>query len=77
MLKERVEKVIEEKIRPYLKQEGGDIQLLDIRDDGVVKVALLGLCASCPMATLTLKGFVERVLKKEIGEVKEVVTQEG
>ncbi len=76
MLKEKVEKVIEEKIRPYLRQEGGDIQLLDIRDDGIIKVALRGFCATCPMGIFTLKGFVEKVLKREIAEVKEVVTEE-
>ncbi len=76
MLKEKVEKVIEEKIKPYLVAEGGDIQLLEVREDGLVKVSLKGLCATCPMATFTLKGFVEKVLKREIAEVKDVVTEE-
>lgn len=76
MLKEKVEKVIEEKIKPYLLAEGGDIQLLQVGEDGIVKVSLKGLCATCPMAIFTLKGFVEKVLKKEIAEVKEVITEE-
>ena len=76
MLKEKVEKVIEEKIKPYLAAEGGDIQLIEAREDGVVKVSLKGLCATCPMAIFTLKGFVEKVLKREISEVKEVLTEE-
>jgi len=76
MLKERVEKVIEEEIKPYLVAEGGDIQLIEAREDGIVKVSLKGLCATCPMAIFTLKGFVEKVLKREISEVKEVLTEE-
>lgn len=76
MLKEKVEKVIDEKIKPYLAAEGGDIQLIEVKDDGVVKVSLKGICATCPMAIFTLKGFVEKVLKKEIAEVKEVITEE-
>jgi len=75
MLKEKVEKVVAEKIKPYLAMEGGDIEILEVKEEGSVKVALKGICAACPMATFTLKGFVEKVLKREIAEVKEVITE--
>ena len=71
-MKERVEAVLE-KIRPSLQADGGDIELINITEDGVVEVKLKGACGGCPMATLTLKNGVERVLKAEIPEVKEVV----
>jgi len=71
-MKERVEEVLQ-KIRPSLQADGGDIELVDITEDGVVQVKLKGACGGCPMATLTLKNGVERVLKAEIPEVKEVV----
>ncbi|RLD16254.1 MAG: NifU family protein [Caldiserica bacterium] len=71
-LKERVEKVIE-KIRPSLQMDGGDIELVDVSEDGVVKVKLTGACKGCPMSQFTLKMGVESMLKKEIPEVKEVI----
>jgi Fe-S cluster biogenesis protein NfuA len=71
-MKERVAEVIDQ-IRPMLQRDGGDIQLLDVVD-GVVKVKLTGACGSCPMSTMTLKMGVESTLKKEIPEVKEVIS---
>jgi Fe-S cluster biogenesis protein NfuA len=71
-MRERVEAALE-KIRPTLQADGGDIELVNITEDGVVEVKLKGACGGCPMATLTLKNGVERVLKAEIPEVKEVV----
>ncbi len=71
-MKEKVEQVIA-KIRPMLQQDGGDIQLVDVTD-GIVKVKLTGACGSCPMSMMTLKMGVENALKKEIPEVKEVVS---
>ncbi len=62
-----------EKIRPALQQDGGDVKLMEITDDGVVKVKLTGACAGCPMSQMTIKGGVEKALKKEVQEVKEVV----
>ena len=59
------------KIRQGLKNDGGDIELVEIKDD-VVYVKLKGACGSCPMATITLKNFVEANLKKEIPEIKAV-----
>ena len=66
-MREKVEKAIE-KIRPFLQQDGGDIELVDVVD-GVVKVRLKGACGCCPMSQMTLKNGVERALKEEIPEV--------
>lgn len=73
MLKERVEQVIEEKIRPALLRDGGNIELVDVTDDGIVQVRLQGACAGCPGARMTLQFGVQRILQEEIEEVKEVV----
>jgi Fe-S cluster biogenesis protein NfuA len=70
MLKENVEKVLE-KIRTGLKSDGGDIELVDIKDS-VVYVRLKGACGTCPMATLTLKNWVEAQLKRELPEISAV-----
>jgi len=69
-MKEKVEKAIE-KIRPFLQQDGGDIELVGV-EDGVVKVKLKGACGCCPMAQMTLKNGVEKALKEEIPEIKSV-----
>ena len=70
---ERVEKVLE-KIRPYIQSDGGDISLVAVDEAaGIVKVALHGACGSCPSSTATLKGGVERMIRQEIPEIKEVV----
>ena len=66
-MRERVEKAIE-KIRGFLQQDGGDIELVDVID-GVVKVKLTGACGCCPMSQMTLKNGVERALKEEIPEI--------
>lgn len=72
MLKEKVQKAIQD-VRPSLQADGGDIELISVSDDGLVKVRLKGACGSCPMATMTLKTGVENYLKKVIPEVKSVV----
>ena len=66
-MREKVEKAIE-KIRPFLQQDGGDIELVDVVGR-VVKVKLKGACGCCPMAQMTLKNGVERALKEEIPEI--------
>ena len=71
-MKEKVEKALE-KIRPMLQADGGNVELIDVSADGVVKVKLTGSCGCCPMSQLTLKMGVERILKQEIPEIKEVV----
>ena len=60
------------KIRPALQADGGDIELVSVKD-GIVSVKLQGHCAGCPMSTMTIKNGVERLLKQQIPEVKEVV----
>ncbi len=71
MLRERVEEVLG-KVRPMLQRDGGDVDLIDVQDDGIVKVKLTGACAGCPMSTMTLKNAIEETIKKEIPEVKSV-----
>ena len=71
-MKDKVQEAIE-KIRPSLQADGGDIELVEVEEDGTVKVRLTGACHGCPMSQMTLKMGVERVLKKEVPEVKEVV----
>jgi len=70
-MKAKVQAVID-KIRPLLQRDGGDIQLIDVVE-GVVKVKLQGACGSCPMNAMTLKMGVERQLKQELPEIKEVI----
>lgn len=72
-MKEKVQKAID-RIRPNLQADGGDVQLLEVTEDGLVKVKLLGACHGCPMAQMTLKNGIERYLKKEVPEVREVVS---
>lgn len=70
-MREKVEKALE-KIRPSLAADGGNVELIDV-EGGVVKLKLTGACGGCPMSQLTLKMGIERFLKKEIPEIKEVV----
>lgn len=71
-MKERVQGVLD-KIRPALQADGGDVMLIDVEEDGTVKVKLTGACSGCPMSTVTLKQGIERQLKREIPEIKEVL----
>jgi Fe-S cluster biogenesis protein NfuA len=71
-LRSEVESVLEV-IRNALRMEGGDIELVDINDDGIVSVRLTGSCAGCPFSQMTLKNFVERELKKNVDGIREVV----
>lgn len=68
---EKIKNVLEQ-LRPYLQADGGDMKLVEITDDYVVKVELQGACGSCPMRTMTLKAGVEGTLKKEVPEVLSV-----
>lgn len=61
------------KIRPMLQRDGGDVKLISVSENGIVTVELQGACAGCPGAKMTLKGVIERMLKEEIPEVKEVI----
>ena len=70
-MKEKVETVLA-LIRPQLQADGGNVELVDV-SDGTVTVRLTGACSGCPMASITLKEGVERILKEQVPEVVEVV----
>lgn len=71
MLKDKIEEVLN-RIRPYLQADGGNVELVDVEDSGVVKVRLTGACGGCPMSQMTLKMGIERILKESLPEVKSV-----
>ena len=74
MMKERIEKALDN-IRPALQADGGNIRLVDVDESkGIVKVQLQGACAGCPSAQVTLAMGVERAIKEEVPEVKEVIS---
>lgn len=70
-MRDKVEAVLD-KVRPMLQADGGDVELVNITDDGVVQVKLTGACKGCPMSQVTLKNGIERIVLKEIAEVKSV-----
>ena len=70
-MRDRVEAALA-MIRPALQADGGGVELLEV-NDGTVKLKLTGHCAGCPMATMTLKMGVERVIREQVPEVKEVI----
>ena len=70
-MKEKVQKIINE-IRPNLQADGGDVELVDVSDDGIVKVRLVGACAGCPMSQMTLKQGIERIMKEKIPQITRV-----
>ena len=70
-LQHRIQTTLDE-LRPYLKADGGDIRLVEITDDLVVRIELLGACADCSMINMTLKGGVESALKKAAPELKAI-----
>ncbi|MBU0729525.1 MAG: NifU family protein [Proteobacteria bacterium] len=61
-----------DKVRPTLQQDGGDVVLVDVTDDGIVKVQLTGACKGCPMSQMTLKNGIEKFVRTEVPEVKSV-----
>lgn len=71
--KAKVQEILET-VRPSLQMDGGDVELVRVREDNVVEVRLKGTCNGCPMATMTLKAGIERIVKKEIPEVVEVIS---
>jgi len=71
-MREQVEKLLEE-IRPMLQADGGDVELVDVTDDGIVQVKLKGACGSCPMSQMTLKMGIEKKIKEALPAIKEVV----
>lgn len=71
-MREKVEQALA-LIRPALKADGGDVELIEVTEEGVAKVKLVGACGGCPMSQLTLQMGIERVLKREVPELKSVV----
>ena len=71
-MREKIEKALE-KIRPMLTADGGNVDLVEVTKEGVVKLKLTGACGCCPMSQMTLKMGIERLLKAEVPEVKEVI----
>jgi Fe-S cluster biogenesis protein NfuA len=70
-MEEKVREALE-KVRPHLQRDGGDVELVEITEDGIVKVRLQGACAGCPMAQMTLQMGIEQTLKEMVPEVKAV-----
>jgi Fe-S cluster biogenesis protein NfuA len=71
MLKDKVQEALN-KVRPSLQADGGDVELVDVDDGGVVKVRLTGACSGCPMSQMTLKMGIEKILKQNVPEVSRV-----
>ncbi len=71
-MQEKIEKILEEKVRPFLAMEGGSVELVEITGGNVVKVRLTGACGGCPMAQLTLTSLVENAIKSQVPEVQRV-----
>ncbi len=69
--REEVEAVLDE-IRPALRFDGGDVELVDVQDDGTILVRMVGACSGCGMSVLTLKAGIERALKSKFPDIKEV-----
>lgn len=70
-MREKIQAAID-RVRPALQADGGDVELVEVKD-GVVSVRLTGACGGCPMATMTLKSGIERTIREEVPEVKEVI----
>ncbi len=71
-MKEKVEKALE-KVRPMLQADGGNVELVEVTADGIVKLRLKGSCGCCPMSSMTLKMGIEKIIKEDVPEVKEVI----
>lgn len=71
-MKEKIEQALE-KVRPMLAADGGNVELVEVTEDGIVKLKLTGSCGCCPMSQMTLKMGIERILKQAVPEIKEVI----
>jgi Fe-S cluster biogenesis protein NfuA len=71
-MSDRIEKVLEEEVRPMLAMHGGNIELIEVTDEGLVKVRLTGGCVGCPAAQMTVVGIVEKAIKSKLPEIKKV-----
>ena len=72
-MKEQVQKALD-KVRPGMQADGGDVELVDVSEDGVVKLKLTGACHGCPMSQMTLKMGIEKIIKQQVPSIKEVVS---
>jgi Fe-S cluster biogenesis protein NfuA len=72
MFEEKIKAALE-KVRPSLQADGGDVEFVNVNDEGVVSVKLTGACGGCPMSQMTLKMGIEKFLKSEVPEVSEVI----
>ncbi len=72
-MKEKVQEAINI-VRPNLQADGGDVELVDVSEDGVVKVRLTGACHGCPMSQMTLKNGIEKIIKQQVPGIKEVLS---
>lgn len=70
-VKERVEDALNS-VRPYLEADGGNVNIVEITEDGVVKLELLGACGTCPMSSMTFKGGLEEAILKAVPEIRKV-----
>ncbi len=75
-MKEKVQAALD-KVRPTLQADGGDVELVDVTPEGVARVRLQGACKGCPYSTMTLKSGIERMILKEVPEIKAVEAVEG
>jgi len=75
-LQNRIERALDD-IRDYLKSDGGDVRIHQIREDGVIELELLGNCESCTMSNMTMKAGIEQVIRRVAPEVKDVVAING
>ena len=71
-LLEQVDKALDS-IRPFLEADGGDVEVIEVTDDKIVKVKLLGACNGCSMSTMTMKGGIEEAIRKVVPEIQEVI----
>ena len=72
-LRARIEKALDI-VRPYLEQDGGNVDVMNVSDDGVVELQLQGACSGCPSSVMTLAAGIERVIREEVPEVTEIIT---
>lgn len=71
-MRDRIEKALD-KVRPMLAADGGGVELVEVTSDGIVKLKLKGSCGCCPMSSMTLKMGIEKILRQEVPEIKEVI----
>jgi Fe-S cluster biogenesis protein NfuA len=76
LIREKVRTVLET-LRPFLQEDGGDVELVNVTDDGIVELKLTGACATCPMSIMTLRAGIERALMREIPDVRRVEAVAG